>query len=203
MARGRPSPSERPRRGFGLIEALVALTVLAILAAVLLPATAAFAAADRVTRSISDLGRVEAALAEFTLDVDQCAGNLEQLVFPIDGADLDIFGGGYNPAAQGRWVGPYFHLALPAAGPVTGVGTITGLRLVETTPDDIPGIVVAGDLFDAAALDRAVDSGDGAAAGLVRWTIVSGNQVEIEYYLALTCPVGPGPGGGPPGGGPP
>lgn len=197
MAPARRPETMRLRRGFGLIEALVALTVLAILAAVLVPATAAFAAAERVERSITDLGRVEAALAEFILDVDQCAGDLEQLVFPIDGTDEDLLGGGYTPARQGRWDGPYFHLALPAAGPVTGVGTITGLRLVATTPDDIPGIVVAADLFDAAALDRAVDSGDGAAAGVVRWATVSGSQVEIEYHLPLTCPAGPGPPGGP------
>lgn len=185
------------RPGFGLIEALVALAVLAILAAVLVPATAAFAAADRVTRSIADLQRVENAVVEFIADVGQCPADLDQLVFPIQAGEQDLLGGTYNPAAAGNWDGPYFHLALPAAGPVTGVGTLTGLRLVEPDPANIPGIVIDGDLYDAAALDRAVDSGDGASAGRVRWTVISGNQVEIEYYLALTCPTGPG--GGPPG----
>lgn len=201
-----PTSPPHPARGFGLIEAIVALAVLAILAAVLVPATAAFAAADRVDRAVADLERVQDAVDRFIGDVGQCPAGLDQLVFPLQDGDQDLLGDGYNPGTRNRWDGPYYHRALPTTGPVTGVGTITGLRLVETAPDDVPGIVVDADRLDATALDRSVDSGDGAAAGTVRWTAASGERVDLEYYLPITCPSGPGggpPGGGPPGGGPP
>lgn len=196
----------RARAGFGLIEALAALAILAILAAVLVPATAALASAERVERARSDLGRVEAAITEFVADVDRCPAALDELVFPIQSGDPDLRGDNYNPASANKWDGPYYHLALPAGGPVTGVGTITGLRLVQGAPDFTPGIVLDGDLYDVRELDSAVDDGDGAAAGTVRWTALGGDRVEAEYYLPLSCPAGPGggpPGGGPPGGGPP
>lgn len=196
----RPTAKEEGQAGFGLIEAVVALAVLAILAAVLVPATAAFASAERIERSRSDLGRVEGAFTEFLTDVEQCAAELDELVYPIQNGDPDLIGDNYNRGSVNRWDGPYYHLALPATGPVTGVGTITGLRLVETAPDSIPGIVVEGDIYDVLALDRAVDSGDGSATGTVRWSVISSDQVEVEYYMPLTCPPGPG---GPPGGGPP
>lgn len=202
----RATDPPHPPRGFGLIEALVALAVLAILAAVLVPATAAFAAADRVERAAADLERVQDAVDRFIADVGQCPAGLDQLVFPLQDGDQHLLGDAYNPGTRNRWDGPYYHRALPAAGPVTGVGTITGLRLVETTPDDVPGIVVDADRLDAAALDRSVDSGDGAAAGTVQWTSGASERVDLAYYLPITCPSGPGggpPGGGPPGGGPP
>ena len=173
--------------------------MLAVLAAVLVPATAAFAAAERIEQARADLGRVEDAVAEFTADVQACPAGLDHLVFPIQAGDQDLAGDGYSGGERNRWDGPYYHLALPVSGPVTGVGTLTGLRLVQSGPDDVPAVVIDGDLYDAAALDRMVDSGDGDAAGSVRWSVVSGDRVELEYRLGLTCPAG----GGPPGGGPP
>jgi type II secretory pathway pseudopilin PulG len=188
--------------GFGLLEVLGLLMVLAILAAVLAPATAAIGAMERIARAERDLTRLADAVIAFEDIVHHCPATVDQLVFPLDPGDSDLLGETFSNGERNRWDGPYYHLLPTDDGVQSAIGSVAGFRAIEVDPDVVPVIVVLSDVYEAAALDAAVDAGDGAGAGRIRWTGTV--AVEIEYRVDTTCEPGGGPpGGGPPGGGPP
>ena len=130
-----------------------------------------------------------------------CPARFDQLIDPLAPGDTSLSGHTYTGGERQRWDGPYYHLLVENPGPLTGMGQVTGFRLINTDPR-IPALVLESDIYDAAALDGKFDSGDGADAGAIRWTPISGDQVELEYRLLdVICEPGESGGGG--GGGPP
>lgn len=174
------------RDGMGLLEVITLLIVLALLAAVVVPASHAVETAKRIERAERSLGRILSAIEEFEADVRHCPGTLSQLVVPLVPGDTALTGGAYSGGERNRWDGPYYNLLIPASGPQGGIGTVTGLRRIGLLVTS-PAIVLTADIFDAVAIDGAIDSGDGAAAGSIRWTVISGSQVEVEYRSAILC----------------
>lgn len=178
------------RAGFGLIEAIVILMVLMILAAVITPNTVAVDSARRLERTERDLARLIDAIVAFEQDVHLCPRTMSQLIEPLAPGDQDMMGKVYTQGERNRWRGPYFNLLLPGTGhPQSGIGPVTGIRAIILDPV-IPALVIEADLYDAAALDGMVDSGDGPDEGWIQWTVISGDLVELEYRIDLACAPG-------------
>lgn len=176
----------RLRRGFTLAEILVALAIMAILGAVIVPTI--FSAVDRarVDGAVESLDAIGEAIALFVDQVNGHPASLTQLVVPITGADADICGAGYNGGEQNRWAGPYLERAVAAGGVPLGVGTAANAFSVQADPSGIDYLRV--DILevaqeDAAALDRRLDEGDGPASGALRWTGPVGGLVTAHYLV--------------------
>lgn len=184
-----------PRSGFGLLEALVLLMVVAIMATVLATNGVAVASVERLGRAERDLQRLRDALAAFEKDIHHCPEDLSQLYTPLSGpptGDRDLLGIPYTQGETQRWKGPYYHLLISSVGAQVGIGTVIGLREILLNPI-VPALLIDADIFDAAALDVAIDGGDGAEAGGIWWypSPRDPDLVEIEYRLLdIACAPG-------------
>jgi type II secretory pathway pseudopilin PulG len=187
------SLSRRP--GFGLLEALVLLMVLAIMATVLATNGVAVASVQRLERAERDLQRLRDALDAFEQDIHHCPEFLTQLYTPLQGppnGDRDLLEEPYKQGETQRWKGPYYNLLISSTGPQVGIGTVVGLRPILLDPI-VPALLIDADILDAVALDVAIDGGDGAAAGGIWWypSPRDPDLVEIEYRLLdIACAPG-------------
>ena len=171
-------------RGFTIVEILVAMAILVVLGALIVPAIITTVDRSRVEAAEDSLGAIGEAITLFADRVNEYPAALTQLVVPITGADTDICGATYNGGEQNRWAGPYLDRALPAGGVPVGVGTADNAFGVLANPSGIDYLqVVVREVLpeDAAALDQRIDGGDGLADGALRWT--AGADFVTAYYL--------------------
>jgi prepilin-type N-terminal cleavage/methylation domain-containing protein len=144
------------RRGFTLPEVLVTVTVVAVLAAVVVPAVTQYASKGDSPATQSDVN---------------------QLVTSGTGISSDANTGTYSAADVLKWHGPYTPSTLTTSGyaMISGLQVQVGPALTATgTPKwlQVPVVNIgnsAPDCTSAAALDAAIDGGDGATAGRIQW----------------------------------
>ena len=169
------------RSGFTLPEVLVTVAIVAVLAAVVVPAvTQQIGRADAPSFNAS-VGSLRTAITSFVSDVRAYPGQLDHLQADIDAADFTLFEDGdgtgaplYTAAQVARWRGPYDN-----SGAVNGVITL-GMDWQTTNVLQDSGYVVVSltkaagaTVTDAAELDAAVDGANGAGAGLIRWDVTA------------------------------
>ena len=168
------------RRGFTLPEVLVTVAIVAVLAAVVVPAvTQQLGKADVPTFQAS-MGSLRTAITSFISDVKVYPGQVDHLQTAIQTTDftLSVLGAGvgaplYTAAQAGRWKGPYDN-----SGSVTGTLVLgmdwqttnvlmdsSGYLVVEITKAD------GADSTDAALLDIAIDGSNSKTTGLIRWEL--------------------------------
>jgi prepilin-type N-terminal cleavage/methylation domain-containing protein len=181
------------RHGFTLPEILVTVTVIAVLAAAVVPVAVQYVNKGNTPSSQQDIDQLRTGITAFATDIRHYPGDLLQLVQPINAIlggppQLNNDGGAvpvmYTPVDVARWKGPY------TAAPITTVGaagmfTSAGLAftightlsLVNnwlTVPVTVPGSTAA-DCPAILALDKALDgapavAGTEGTTGIVIWT---------------------------------
>lgn len=197
----------RRRRGaFGLLEVLVALTILLIVAAVALPTLAASLDRARVESAAAQLQAVRDALykpgggsSAFFQTVGANAGRLSELAFPIVANNAGYATGTDNSCGQSfsnkeanRWdnAGPYVNFAIDRdSGMATPIGVATD-SLTRIPNNANPGVLIINFLStvtesDARLLDDVVDGGNGAGAGTVRWLPPVDGMVRLGYLVPI------------------
>src|SRR4051812_3005109 len=95
----------RLKKGFTLAEILVALALVALLAAVLLPTVAGQILKGDAGRVLQDLNSVRAGIETFLADVHRYPGRYSDLSKPILAAGTDINGSTYGAGLAGKWAG--------------------------------------------------------------------------------------------------
>jgi prepilin-type N-terminal cleavage/methylation domain-containing protein len=184
----------RSRRGFTLVEVIVALAVILILAAVALPQMAGYLDQRRIEEARAQLEIVRDALynpattTDFRSAVGNNAGRLSQLVYPLTSSDLDACNSSYTGGQRNDWPGggPFVNFMIdPTSGMATPIGQ---------AQDDIERVSVGGTwvsrvifpntvaLADAQALDLLVDGTADYNAGMVRWTPQLGTDGVVTMY---------------------
>lgn len=93
--------------GFTLAEILVALALIALLAAVLLPTVAGQILKGDASRVSQDLEGVRAGVSQFLADVHRYPGKYSDLSKAITTTDTDINGAVYSSGLTKSWAGPY------------------------------------------------------------------------------------------------
>jgi prepilin-type N-terminal cleavage/methylation domain-containing protein len=176
------------RRGFTLPEVLVTVTVVAVLAAVVVPAVTQYASKGDAPATKSDVAQLITAVTAFTSDIGKYPGDMRQLTTKItDTADVARDTAAtkttYSAADVKKWKGPY----TPSTYTASGYATISGLDVVvgpsiRVVPDgitnanwlEVPIISIGGvapDCVGIAGLDAAIDgTNTGATTGQVQWT---------------------------------
>jgi len=172
----------RRRSGFTLPEVLVTVAIVAILAAVVVPAvTQQIGKGDQgqftgnvqslqtgVTTYVSDVRRYPRFLSQFTTQV--AAGDSTSVPYGV-----------LSAAEAARWKGPYIQAEITAAsGMLLGYG-LTASDTLRIVPPYIT-LRVTGDSGQVDRVDSELDGSTGAAAGNLRW-LAGNNRGDSAYYL--------------------
>lgn len=185
------NPSSRHRLvGFTLAEILIALALIAVLAAVLLPAVAGQIMKGDAGRTMQDLDGVRAGIDQFLADVHRYPQRVSHLTTAITTSNKDANGATYPAGLVAKWSGPYITKTLNDAGVIpTGFGATIrdSMQVVTNTTNNVPyvTIIIAGiDSIGFARLDLEIDGAsttvtNARTLGLLRW--VAGDTVK---YLA-------------------
>lgn len=171
----------RQRRGFTLPEVLVTVAIVAVLAAVVVPAVTQQISKGDAPGFQSSVSALRMSISSFAADVRKLPGEISQLSVDIDNGDPPTEedlgptpgdgGVAYTEAIAGRWRGPY-----ESSGTSTGLINLGygGWTTIDNLIDSASYVVATltktdAVIADAVELDNAVDGGNGATAGLIRW----------------------------------
>jgi prepilin-type N-terminal cleavage/methylation domain-containing protein len=188
------------KRGFSLGEILVAVAIMAVVAAVVIPSIGSQLNKGETGRVTSDLVNVRSAVEEFLADVRRYPSAMSQLqtkpgaLVPADtGANAS---GMYAASQVARWKGPYMTKDFSVSG-VTGYGatmlvqfkvcnaTGTGVCTANPAGQRYLTIVLVGPTqAEALLIDAGMDDGV-LTTGQVLWVTGGGAQPDTLKYLSL------------------
>lgn len=106
------------RRGFTLIEIMVALMILSGLIAIMVPVVMDQSRRGEPTRVAGDLSAIGSALSMFRAHTLTVPDDLEDLANPITELDRQLNGNEYSASMINRWNGPYLDIPMEERGPV-------------------------------------------------------------------------------------
>ncbi|HET9426204.1 MAG TPA: prepilin-type N-terminal cleavage/methylation domain-containing protein [Gemmatimonadaceae bacterium] len=190
------------RRGFTLPEVLVTITIVAVLAAVVVPAVLNQVSKGDTAGLAGDVGALRTAISNFTTDTRHYPRNLGHLINPIDKDSLDLLGVAYGQGAANAWKGPYFPTSQSISGTATYSFTAFGLTLQNDfeapatgTNNNFITLVFTNAGYppaNIATIDRQFDGGDGTVptttcsgtgtgsnTGQIRWTEAAATPCNI------------------------
>jgi prepilin-type N-terminal cleavage/methylation domain-containing protein len=158
------------RRGFTLPEVLVTVAIIAVLAAVVVPAVTQQVSKGDAPAFISTVNGIRTALTTFVSDTRRIPGKLDHLQDSIATTDDDLFGTAYTQTAVNAWKGPYDNSGVSDGVISVGYGWKTDDALKDTANYVVVVLTKASaDTTDAHELDVAIDGGNGGGAGIVRY----------------------------------
>lgn len=164
--------SEARKRGFTLLEVLIALALISVLAALVYPVVLQQIERVQARRVLEDLGSLRTATRLFSTNLrGSCAGDIEDLANSIDGTDQQANDTFYSQTLQGLWNGPY--LTTEISSSATGDVLMTGLG------GRIQNDLVLFDLAESRVPPEPADA-DHIAAVILGWT---GGKFEIMNEL--------------------
>ncbi len=184
----------RTRGGFTLAEILIALALIAILAAVLLPTVAGQIGKGDSGRTSQDLNAIRAGVEQFLADVHRYPGKYSQLTKKITTSDKDINLTTYPSGLVAAWSGPYTTKLLNDANVLpTGFGAVIRDTLVKTlnasnSINYVTVLIVGIDSAGFARLDLDIDGASSSwanaiAQGQLRFAPNAGS--DTTRYLAM------------------
>lgn len=180
------------RIGFTLAEILIALALIAVLAAVLLPSVAGQIMKGDAGRVQQDLAVIRTGIDQFLADVHRYPRRYSHLYSPITIAQKDINGTTFPAGLVAKWAGPYVNRDLTAGVIQTGFGASIqdSLDKVPNVGPSTPPYYVTVRIFgiDSAGFVRLDNDIDGPSAwatarttGLLRWN--TGGGIDTTTYL--------------------
>ena len=189
VTRRHDTPTRALRRiGFTLAEILIALALIAVLAAVLLPSVAGQIMKGDSGRTMQDLDAVRAGVDQFLADVHRYPMKVSHLNTKILTTDKDVNGTVYPSGLVAKWSGPYINKPMNDASVIpTGFGANIRDSLQRVTANGVNYVTVIIAGIDSAAFARLDLEIDGPSStltnsrtlGLLRW--VTGDTAK---YLA-------------------
>lgn len=188
-----PKP-KTTRRGFTLAEILIALALIALLAAVLLPTVAGQIMKGDAGRVMQDLDAIRGGIDQFLADVRRYPGkysDLSKVIVAASAAHVDINGAQYTASHASKWGGPYVTKDTMNAVIETGFGGTIHNVFIKTANTNLINYVtvqiigITGTDFDRIdeQIDGASVSPAGRTTGLLRW-ITGGANPDTTKFLA-------------------
>jgi prepilin-type N-terminal cleavage/methylation domain-containing protein len=180
------------RSGFTLPEVLVTVAIVAVLAAMVVPAVTQQIGKGDDSNLTAGTQSVRTAITSFVADTRKFPGNVEDLYVRPTSTDDDAFGNEYGATAVGRWNGPY-HVGSFATG-ATEIGFAIlrdSLRAITAANVAYPDLeigqltlflTIAGEARRLHA-DSLLDKGNGPATGDVQWTATLTDTAVVVKLL--------------------
>lgn len=177
--------------GFTLAEILVALALIALLAAVLLPTVAGQILKGDASRVSQDLEAVRAGIDQFLADVHRYPGSYSDLsttITTVAVENFDVHGAAYPQGLVNRWSGPYVTKDTSDLGVVeTGFGGMIqngfGKTLNTNNVNYLTVRIVGISAADFDKIDAQVDgpsvSPAGRTTGLLRFVSATGDTTKF------------------------
>lgn len=162
-----------------MAEVLVTLAIIAVMAAVLLPALNQQLAKGDTGRLASDLTNIQTAAQAFVSDVHRYPSSLSQLTTAVTGTD--ITGAAIPPALQAKWKGPYISRDQIAN---TGGGNTIQSTFVSSSSYLAVAVTVASGGPDFANLEAILDEGTASSSSSTLGNIRMSGTTNI-LFLAL------------------
>lgn len=174
----------RKRRGFSLAEILVAIAIVAVVAAVVIPSIGGQLRSGDESRVQQDLTAIRTGVEQFLADVRRYPKDVGQLVKAPDStaSPTALVGGAISNAQVRRWRGPYISKD-SATALKTGFDATMGGGFGDTTVSGVRYLQIRIPSFDstnAARLDAKMDDGV-ITTGQIRFLMSTG----VLHYLAL------------------
>ena len=177
------------RSGFTLPEVLVTVAIVAVLAAMVVPAvTQQLGKADAPSFQGS-LSSLRTAVTSFVADVKKWPGDIEDLQTNPTVADTDLDGVAYSATAIAKWKGPYENSGNATGALALGYGWVTsnvvfdslGYYVVELTK------TAGADSTDAHELEAAIDGSTAGSnlTGIVRYENGAGTALDPANKIRL------------------
>lgn len=191
------------RRGIALVEALVALAILALLAAVLIPTLKSQLDKSEVSAVVANLQAIREAVLAYRENVGFYPQELVQLATRpgVNDVTTNNSCGAETPDANiARWRGPYIAQSLTASGIPSGEVTIRNTLVrspVDATDSNLPEGTLRVEVADAynsanhafvGDVERAFDgSSNDLSTGAIRWTPSEplGIVGVLEFHIAI------------------
>jgi type IV pilus assembly protein PilE len=174
--------ADRQRVGFTLAEVLVTIAIIAIMAAVLLPALNNQLSKGDTSRIASDLTNLQSGVQAFVSDIRQYPATTDQLVNTLTGSDIN--GVTFSASAIADWKGPY--VSRDVLSNTGGRATInTTFTKTTTSSTDFLTITlspISANQFASleGTLDEGTVSSTSSSAGLIRYSSAS----STLFFLA-------------------
>lgn len=176
------SAARAKARGFTLAEVLVTIAIIAIMAAVLLPALNNQLSKGDTSRISSDLVNIQSGLQAFVSDIRGYPSAPSQLVTTLSGTDIN--GTTFATSAISAWRGPYVSRDVLSN---TGGRATIGASFTKTVTSSTSFLTVSlspitSDQFASLenTLDEGTTSSTSSTAGLVRYNSASST---LSYLL--------------------
>jgi type IV pilus assembly protein PilE len=170
------------RFGFTLAEVLVTIAIIAIMAAVLLPALNNQLSKGDTSRIASDLTNLQSGVQAFVSDIRQYPSTTDQLVNSLSGTDINSVA--FQSSAITAWKGPYLSRdVLSNTGSRASISpTFTETAASSTNFLTVTVSPITADQFAnlEATLDEGTTSSTSSTAGLVSYNFGSST---LSYLL--------------------
>lgn len=188
--------TRRRKSGFSLAEILVAIAIVAVVAAVVIPSIGGQLRSGDESRVQQDLMNIRGGIEQFLADVRRYPKSVGQLTNLPLVTHSGLVGGVFNTGQVGRWRGPYLSKdsvsALKTGYDVTLTSSfdtlslsLSGLAFSATGTRYLRLILAGFDSTNALRLDQKMDDGD-LLTGQIRWTV---NTATLDTLYYLTLPV--------------
>jgi general secretion pathway protein G len=175
------------RLGFSIAEILVALTIIAILAAVLIPGLSGHVIRSDAGRIASDLTVLQTAIENFASDVHRYPANITQLTTAITGTDTDVNGANYPTNLVPKWKGPYVNRDvfgnLGTVAMNSSFGTLAGANSITYVTITLTAVQQRDFANIEDILDTGTTSSTSSSAGIVRWSSTNSSLTFLAVPL--------------------
>jgi len=178
-----------PRKGFTTIEVIVALTIMVILLALIVPQVVNEVRDAGTSSVVSALTTVADGASSHKADVRRYPG---QLVFLTDTATttpVDICGTTIPAVLRRRWSGPYLQAHVPTTGLVAGDATLLNALEYDNSgaPTNLVIVAIGVDQLSADDIEAQFDGDADFADGTIRWVTGGGTGIDtLRYYMPIS-----------------
>lgn len=175
------------RSGFTLPEVLVTVAIVAVLAAIVVPAVTQQLGKGDSAQFTRNVGALQTGATSYVTDVRRFPRYLSQLVTAPAAGDSATFPlGVLSTAEAARWRGPYVQTEITgASGFVVGLGMAASDTLLADATNNYLTLRLKGDSSAVNRADTELDGGSGASAGNLRWVAGATRGDSARYRLLV------------------